>query len=213
MLAPPIETLYTGVVTAPQLSGLNRASPICTSSHFGIFCLTQEVKMHSERPPNPAELEHAWKVNSYLNVYIRAANASAAILFALITFLSGTLLRQLPPLPPWLFAHFSTISATLGVLLALTSLFLTLTVIYPRVKPRESARGTIFWEHIAEHHSFESYSNALAKRPPSDEVTRQNYELARVARAKYRRLRLAILAATISTIYLYILSFLVPLYL
>lgn len=149
--------------------------------------------------------EHNWQINSYLNAYIRQSNQTAAGVLALVAIVAGAMVHSMPEDPQ----TWEKAVAGLGVLLAVGVTFSALGVVYPRLKPREQASGTIFWEHIAAHSSFADYKKGLAAATADDEVAQQNYELAFVARIKYHRLRRSVRFAALVIFYSYLVTLLI----
>lgn len=151
-------------------------------------------------PPPPAapasidELrEFTWRVHTYTNEYIRFADAKAGAVFAIGSAVVGALWVSKAHLS---FVESSPIAWTGRAWLMLLS-FILLAVgmltsgvaVRPRLWTTQSTPGLLFWERVAAHTSGTSYWTALtASRPEelSRQVAEHVYDLAKVARAKYR---------------------------
>ena len=88
-----------------------------------------------------------WRTHSYINEYIRLADAKAGALFAVFGALVGLLTRQwtesTQPETWWRTALFVS-----AIVFSAFVLLLSIEVVRPRT--RKSAAGYVFWEHIKE---------------------------------------------------------------
>lgn len=131
---------------------------------------------------------------SHLNTYIGSADQKASILltaqFAFLGF-STTVIKDLLDTTSSEFQMAALLGGVSGVVGAL----LAGSVVYPRTPKAEE--GFIFWEHITEFESREGFQEAfgeLSNEAALDELTKQNYSLAKVADRKYRHLRWSLIA-------------------
>lgn len=96
-----------------------------------------------------------------------------------LALLGVALLGDLPPsLPSWK----SALAAMAGFLL---SGAIVASVLGVRPRTVRSSRGSIFWGHVAVHRDFATYRQALEQSDVLEEIARQVYEMARIARRKY----------------------------
>lgn len=122
--------------------------------------------------------DHAWQIRDALGADIQFADAKAEFIIGLAALGVGLLGGQLPGLPPWKAA----LTGTAGLLLlgAIVAAVLS-------VRPRTAGRrwGTVFWGHVAAFKDPAAYREALEHSDYLEEVARQVFEMARVARRKY----------------------------
>lgn len=131
---------------------------------------------------------------SHLNTYIGAADQKASILltaqFAFLGF-SATIVNDILVDTSGIFQGI----AVLGAVSGLVGAAFAGSVVYPRTPKAEE--GFVFWEHILEFESrkeFQDKFDELDSEAALDELTKQNYSLAKVADRKYDHLRLSLLA-------------------
>jgi hypothetical protein len=135
-------------------------------------------------PENLAE-----KTQDHLNKYITAADNKASILltglFAFLGF-SATLINDILSETSTLFNLFASLGAISGLIAA----FLAGLVVYPRTPNPEN--GFIYWENILEHGERDDFVDAVEKLDGDSaltELSKENYDIAKVAHQKYRYLR------------------------
>lgn len=131
------------------------------------------------------ELDHAWKVNDYLNSYTQFADLKAGFLVALATLSLGLATGAPTGLPWW-----ATLALALAGIPTLLALLLALWSVRPRTR-NHAAKGTIFWENIRAHDCAHDYVQAETSCNRSEEVLRQNYNIALVVKGKYACVRRA----------------------
>jgi len=135
-------------------------------------------------PENLAE-----KTQDHLNKYISSADNKASILltglFAFLGF-SATLINDILSETSTLFNLFASLGAISGLIAA----FLAGLVVYPRTPNPES--GFIYWDNILEHGKRDDFVEAVEKLDEDSaltEMSKENYDLAKVAHQKYSYLR------------------------
>lgn len=141
---------------------------------------------------NPEQL--AERTLSHLNTYIGAADQKASILltaqFAFLGF-SATIVNDILSGTSRCFQ----IAAVLGAASGLIGAAFAGSVVYPRTPKAET--GFVFWEHILEFESRSEFQDAFGELDSDEalnELTKQNYSLAKVADRKYDHLRWSLLA-------------------
>lgn len=152
----------------------------------------------SSTEPSDADARErfAEATHQYVREYIRHADQKASFLFtgatALLAFLykNDISSRWLKPVMLW--NILDTLAFLAMTALALAVLF-ALWVVVPRTSG--SRRGYLFWEAIAEYDNGRQYSDELRllSRASLCQIKAEHcFELAKVCRAKYRILRIAI---------------------
>lgn len=138
-----------------------------------------------------------WRAHSYINDYIRLADAKAGALFAVFGAVVGLLIRQWTdgdePMTWWRMALFSSALLSSAIVLVLA-----IDVVRPRT--RKSDQGYIFWEHINDRRLRE-YQDALRGLDAGglfDAVTSHTHEISAIADMKYARLKLAFVASYVA---------------
>jgi hypothetical protein len=121
---------------------------------------------------------HAWQIRDAVDSDIQFADTKAGFIIGLAV-LGVALLGDLPPSPP---SWKSALAAMAGFLL-LGAIVASILSVRPRAT--RYAQGTIFWGHVAAHGDFTTYKQALEQSDLLEEVARQVYEMARIARRKY----------------------------
>jgi hypothetical protein len=138
-----------------------------------------------------ARLEFAWRVNSYINDYIRLADAKALGLLAAFGALTGVVIRNHG-------SHLSDVeSVTYYASLFSSAVVMVFAgwVVFPRLGG--SGPGLIFWKHIRAR-SEPEYTAAIADSSGDAmlaDLTKHTHQIATVAEAKYSALRTAFGAA------------------
>lgn len=154
-----------------------------------------------------------YAVQDHLNTYIRIADQKASILLtAQLAFLGlfSNALRTLFPDTGLLFHGL----AILSVIGGLVGIFLAIWVVYPRTHPPDADKGFFFWADILDYATASDYSEALTELENDgihDELTSENYTLAKIAREKYYYLKwslrataaMVMFAASASGLYLF----------
>ena len=131
----------------------------------------------------------AERTQDHLNKYISAADNKASILLtALFAFLgfSATLINDILNGTSSLFNLFASLGAISGLIAA----FFAGLVVYPRTPKPEN--GFIYWENILEHGERDDFVDAVEKLDGDSaltELSKENYDLAKVAHQKYCYLR------------------------
>ncbi|WP_156587956.1 Pycsar system effector family protein [Halorubrum sp. CBA1125] len=131
----------------------------------------------------------AEKTQDHLNKYISAADNKASILLtALFAFLgfSATIINDILNGTSTLFNLFASLGAISGLIAA----FLAGLVVYPRTPKPEN--GFIYWENILEHGERNKFVEAVQDLDGDSalsELSKENYDLAKVAHQKYYYLR------------------------
>jgi hypothetical protein len=148
-----------------------------------------------------AKIDFASFVHQYIRDYINLADQKATFFFtgatALLAFLynKNVSVRWLKPVMTW--NILDTVAFVAMVALAVGA-FLALLVVIPRTPG--SRRGFIFWEAIAEYDTGRQYGDELwvLSTPTLFQVKAEHcYDLAKVARRKYKILRCALWAGAV----------------
>ena len=153
------------------------------------------------RVPAPETLGFASHVHQYHREYISTADQKAALVFVLSSTLLVYLYQQSLHLR-WLKAFAQWSPGDLFTFVAMAALFVSLAAAASVVVPRlaTSHRGFIFFLSVSEYENASEYAASLA-RESGDSLTlallRHIYDLAKVARRKYRALAVAIWASVI----------------
>ena len=148
----------------------------------------------------PNKTDVAFRINSYINEYIRFADAKAGIV---VTFMSALLWALFDRYHETPCANAYTIAVS--IVLALTAVVVALGVIWPYTpKP---PKGYIFWESIYDHKEADIYAEAFAGLSPTQFLSAlsvQNFFIAKVAVRKYKWFRaafgLGVLAAALGLV-------------
>jgi energy-converting hydrogenase Eha subunit A len=134
--------------------------------------------------------DFTWQTHSYINDYIRLGDAKAGALFAVFGVLVGILVTQWADSGDheswWRVALFMS-----SMLLALIIMLCSLDVVRPR--RRASRPGIIFWEDIVALKAAD-YARKISEASPEalvEEAALHTYDIARIAKIKFSRLRLA----------------------
>jgi hypothetical protein len=182
----PIESEPTAPLLAPTVSpsGAPRA---------------ELAKLAESSTPSDEHFKFAENTHQYVREYIRNADQKAAYFFAASTAGLGYLLAH-HVARGWFDGVLSAPDyaslVAVGGLLVAAGLFLN--VAFPRL--RSSSPGLIFFNEIASHPGASDYAqNALATSDSELARTklRHLYDLAKVCRTKYERLRLGFWAGTV----------------
>ncbi|GIW24272.1 Pycsar system effector family protein [Meiothermus sp.] len=122
--------------------------------------------------------DHTWQIRDAVDGDIQFADTKAGFIIGL-ALLGVALLGELPPSPPpWK-------SALVAVAGLLFSGAIVASILCVRPRAARTFGGTLFWGHIAAHGDFATYKQALEQSDALEEVARQAYEMARIARRKY----------------------------
>ncbi|MEQ1934745.1 MAG: Pycsar system effector family protein [Fimbriimonadaceae bacterium] len=135
------------------------------------------------------DLEDARQINNYLNHYITVTDAKALGIVA-GAFASGAfLLKDVPQSCSWVVVVYYV-----GVLLHAATVWLGLSVIYPRVPTRGSS--VVFWEDVQMRPSLRDYLKdfkaACENSFLDEEYASQNYLVSKVLHRKTALMRWAI---------------------
>ncbi|QDS98470.1 Pycsar system effector family protein [Adhaeretor mobilis] len=132
-----------------------------------------------------------WSVHGYLNEYIRFADTKASAVIAWSGAFLGTLVATDCHGQIWgekFFSYWVT-CMTLGafVLLGLAFIF-AIVVVAPSLSfDKQAKQGFIYWESIRQFESGITYSGAVSScNDLGERVAQHNYELADIARKKFR---------------------------
>jgi hypothetical protein len=140
--------------------------------------------------------DFSYAVHKYVRDNIQLADQKATFFFtgatALLAFLfkNGTSNYWIKPLMQWNVLDITGFVAMAGLS---AGALLAISVVLPRLPG--SRRGFIFWEAIAEYETAREYSNDLARLSAatlSQSVSEHCYDLSKICRIKYKRLRLSI---------------------
>lgn len=153
------------------------------------------------RVPARDTLGFASHVHQYHREYISTADKKAAFVFAVSSTLLVYLYQQSLHLR-WLKAPVHWLAGDILTFVAMAVLFVSLaaaaSVVWPRLAT--SHRGFVFFLSVSEYGSATEYADSIA-RETGDSLTlallRHVYDLAKVARRKYRALAVAIWASVI----------------
>ena len=158
---------------------------------------------------SPAELfsEFGWNVHSYMNEYIRFADAKAGAVFTI----GSAILTGL-----WVSNAHDTLTSVavrdwssrayvtaLAILLLFAGLLAAGIVVRPRLTSTEQQPGFIFWDRVLRHGSGSRYWDALDKQTGvalARELADHVYDLSVVARRKYRWVSLAVNATLVGAV-------------
>lgn len=141
------------------------------------------------------------ETHQYIREYIRLADQKATFFFAGATALLAFLYRNdvsgrwMKPIMEW---NVLDVAAFLAMTSLAGAAIVALTVVIPRLAG--SKRGFLFWNAIAEYESGRQYSdelNMLSQATLVQTKAEHCYELARICRAKYRVLRLALVLGAV----------------
>lgn len=132
------------------------------------------------------KLAHAWHINAYINGHIQSADAKASAIIGVAALGAGALALLPDTIKLWNMALI-----VLSFLPLLIGLIYALFTLYPRTKPG-AAQSTVYWKSIANYASASDYRAACNAVSELDEVTEQNYYLAKVAGSKYRWITCAV---------------------
>jgi len=221
--APPQQTPTTPAQPAPTPSSANTADQALEASPAG-------------RPLPPAEaLEFGWNVHTYLNEYIRFADAKAGVVMAWCAALIGAMfsarvhecLLKWPVFIGWTWAGLVEV---LGALAAFVLLVLAIVggaaVIVPRLRRTPIAKdgkqpnstqsssapepaGLIYWDDILMHGDRASYGTALRQATPQY-VADHNFVLAEIAKEKYGWVAWSVWIAAVGTAVAAVMIWLAP---
>ncbi|RIH83769.1 hypothetical protein Mterra_02181 [Calidithermus terrae] len=122
--------------------------------------------------------DHVWQIRDALDADVQFADAKAEFIIGLAALGAGLLAAQPPGLPTWKAA----LTGLTGFLL-LGAIVCAVLSVRPRTAGRR--RGTVFWGHVAAFKDPAAYREALEHGDLLEEVARQVFEVARVARRKY----------------------------
>ncbi len=145
-----------------------------------------------------------WHTHSYINEYIRFADAKSAVVIAWSSTLMGVLIANDVHDVAFDDQRNVLIRAAVVVSFLLLSLSFVLAIwaILPRLGTK-SVQGLIFWESVLGYPSakeFETAVNSATELEMDRELTTHIYDLSCVCRAKYSRVNSAILCATIGSV-------------
>lgn len=172
--------------------------------------MTEPPPVHTKGPSAESTAEFLWNVHSYLNEYIRFADAKAVVVIAWASALFGALHsadahhfldpRTFTLTSPefWLSLH--GIGAFLGFALLTGSFTVAVGSIIPRLwdgtKP-----GFIFWGNVLRYAGPADFYSALLNEPDLPRHLAEHiYTLARIATTKYSRIAWAIRLAFLGSI-------------
>jgi hypothetical protein len=151
------------------------------------------------RVPAPETEAFAAHVHEYIREYIAAADQKAGFIFAISSavlvylYQQSLHIRWLKPIGLWS-------AGDLFVFVAMAALFVGLGAAASVVVPRLTSthRGFVFFLAVAEYESASEYAASIARETGESltlAILRHVYDLARVARRKYRAIALAVWAS------------------
>lgn len=176
----------------PDLAGLALPAPVVVHGP------PEDDRAAAASPTQKAldVLPFATHEHGYLWSNISFSEEKAAFVFAVETAILGYVasegaMAEVLRAPSKWDAHSFLALACLGLLVV--SLSIILSAVLPYVGG--NARGLVFWGAVSEHTSGVDYVNDVRSRSDTngDEVLLHCYELARICRGKYAKIRLAIL--------------------
>lgn len=136
-------------------------------------------------------------INDYLNAFVRHADVKASVVFFISVAMLGYLAQNVGP-PQFLdFTVRKAVLFSLAVLSDVCALVTGLWIVFPRL-PRSSRQGLIFWEDITIFKDDQEYAGAISTISDQQQIealAKQNYALATIAQAKYRKLQWAVIFA------------------
>lgn len=157
----------------------------------------------SPSPANTSTLPHAgeflWKTHSYINEYIRFADAKAGFTVAIATALIGALFtarchERFLYIAPVQWTGIGWLSF-LSFAFLLASILAAVAAVRPRLWTTPS-EGFIFWESVTAFKSPENFTGALLNQTPDSlavQVAHHVYALSTVCRRKYLYVNAAIM--------------------
>jgi len=157
---------------------------------------------------NNGKSEFLWNVHQYINEYIRFADTKAAAVIAWAGAVIGTLVATESHQNfldgrlwggTWLIAWVTLLAL---VLLGIGFVFAILVIAPILTYNRAAPKNLIFWDAIRAFSSFDEYSTAVRDcNDVEGRVAQHVYELAGIARRKYRKTQFSIAAAAIGTLF------------
>jgi len=182
--------------TTTDMSRNAIARPVTSTDHVPSELQPSPPRESTLADATSTRTEFSYAVHKYVRDNIQLADQKAIFFFtgatALLAFLfkNGSSNYWIKPLMQW---NVMDITACLAMAGLGAGALLAISVVWPRLPG--SRRGFIFWEAIAEYETAREYSNDLAGLSAatlSQCVSDHCYDLSKICRTKYRRLRLSV---------------------
>lgn len=152
-------------------------------------------------------MEYAWNTHSYINEYIRFADAKAA---AVILFCSGLLAGLFTAGVHHLFVHSVPLNWGIWGMLAFASFFLLAVGVaaagwatLPRLWSAQIQPGYIFWGRILAHGEPNIFTQAMRSKSRGelfDQVSGHLFDLSNVCRSKYLCVKVSLWSASLGAL-------------